>query len=417
MTTLNTETKRNSDTFKMTGCEYMLIDLANAYGLDKEVFSKRIEWAKANLDNLELLIMEADEPIMFAKATMVIRAIQKGSEISHMVELDATTSGVQIMSALTGCRRGALWTNLIDPETRRDCYTEVHKEMLKLLDGIECEITRSEAKEAVMCAFYGSVAEPIKIFGEDTDELNAFYEVLSTQLPGAYELLQDFKGLWNPYALNHSWTLPDGHKTMVNVMVDKSNQIEIDELDHHRFTFNYSENEGTERGVALAAHIIHSIDAYVVREVNARCNYNKVALESALRYINKIIEVRPTNIFERNTDMVISLSTIDRDNSRAIMDNMSTNDLIRLGDLIVNTLSKSRFEIVCIHDAYKCHPNYCNELRYHYREILAELAESDLLSQIFSEISGEEEHYSQVEGGMTKVEMSTAIRNSAYALC
>lgn len=56
-------------------------------------------------------------------------------------------------------------------------------------------------------------------------------------------------------------------------------------------------------------------------------------------------------------------------------------------------------------------------MRYWYKEVMAELAESDLLSHIFSEISGQEEVYENVRGGYTKTEMAALIRESEYGIC
>ena len=68
--------------------------------------------------------------------------------------------------------------------------------------------------------------------------------------------------------------------------------------------------------------------------------------------------------------------------------------------------------------SFVAHPNFCNALRFWYKEILAELAESDLLSQLFTQICGTEEHYDGVEGGYTKPEMAAIIReNCNYGLC
>jgi DNA-directed RNA polymerase len=41
---------------KFTGWQYLLIDCANHYGLDKEAYSSRIKWAEAHLDELESLL-------------------------------------------------------------------------------------------------------------------------------------------------------------------------------------------------------------------------------------------------------------------------------------------------------------------------------------------------------------------------
>lgn len=45
------------------------------------------------------------------------------------------------------------------------------------------------------------------------------------------------------------------------------------------------------------------------------------------------------------------------------------------------------------------------------------MAESDLLSHIFSEVSGQDETYENVRGGYTKTEMAALIRNAEYPIC
>ena len=47
------------------------------------------------------------------------------------------------------------------------------------------------------------------------------------------------------------------------------------------------------------------------------------------------------------------------------------------------------FEILTIHDSFWCHPNYVQNMRQNYLDILIEIADSDLLSDILSEITGE----------------------------
>ena len=76
-----------------TGIEYLAIDLANHYGLDKLVFEERIQWVKDNWSNLEAFADKADEPMLYKKAVMNIRRAAKGERTGHMVALDAACSG------------------------------------------------------------------------------------------------------------------------------------------------------------------------------------------------------------------------------------------------------------------------------------------------------------------------------------
>jgi hypothetical protein len=57
--------------------------------------------------------------------------------------------------------------------------------------------------------------------------------------------------------------------------------------------------------------------------------------------------------------------------------------------LIKETLARPSFEVIMIHDEFKCHPNYMNYLREVYRDILAELADSTVGQQIIGEVRGD----------------------------
>ena len=48
-----------------TPVEYLKLDLANNFGLDKENWDKRIDWFNQNEPNLEKLIDKAENPCEF----------------------------------------------------------------------------------------------------------------------------------------------------------------------------------------------------------------------------------------------------------------------------------------------------------------------------------------------------------------
>ena len=242
-----------------TGWQYLLIDAANHWGLDKELFETRIKWAEENLSKLDTpaFIEKADVKPLYIKAVMAIRKAQQGLPTGHLVGLDACCSGIQVMSALTGCYMGAKATGMIDPNVRADAYTKVTETMQATL-GLDFNVSRKDAKAALMTVMYGSKAKPIEIFGEDTPELNAFYEAAFKVAPGAWELLQDLLGSWQPFALKHSWKLPDGYDAVVKVMERKVARIEVDELDHSTFTYEFYENKGSRNGLSNVANVVHS---------------------------------------------------------------------------------------------------------------------------------------------------------------
>lgn len=217
---------------KFSGWEYLLIDVCNQWGGDKWTFDIRIKWATDNLHQLELLANDAETKPLYMKAVQAIRKAQAGLPTGHLVELDACCSGLQVLSAITGCVSGATMCGLVDPTVRADAYATVTELMNEELQeqNITVDIPRKQAKESTMTVFYGSKQKPIEIFGKDTPQLNAFYSTITTHAPGAWEALQDMLDAWQPYALKHEWVLPDGFESRVKVMKKKEVRIEVDEL-------------------------------------------------------------------------------------------------------------------------------------------------------------------------------------------
>lgn len=402
-----------------TGFEYLMIDCANHYGLDKELFETRIQWVKDNMDTLESHADKADKKPLFVKAVMAIRKAQAGIPTGHLVGFDATCSGIQVMSALTGCKAGAEATGLVDPNKRADAYTSCTELMNEILGGEGISVPRKKAKTALMTACYGSKAQPLKLFGEDTPEIAAFYAAAYKLAPGAWQLLQDLLASWQPYAKMHAWQLPDGYEAKVKVMADKETRIEVQELDGASFTHHYKENEGTKKGLANAANVVHSVDAYVLRNIHRRCNYNAELVQQAKELIEDALRDPQLGSPDKATSYYIDLYNrshmadvviLPYLNSKNVH-NLSHQHLESLLGIIYSMLKHKPFEVVTVHDEFKCHANYMNHLRQHYINIFAELAESTTLDMILSGIYGKQGKYEKLSD-----DLGDLIRQSNYAL-
>jgi len=255
---------------EFTGIEYIKIAIANAYGYDKLTWDKRLEWFDFTVTHgIDYFLKNAAEPLLMQKALNAYRDAIAGTPTGYIMGLDATASGIQILSALIGCEKGAAHTNLIDTGKREDAYKNVTAAMNKL---VTIDVSRRVMKNSVMTVMYGSKAEPKKAFGEDTPELDAFYATIQEEFPGACEAMNDIQSCWQGDALVHSWVMPDGHTVHVPVteMVDK--KIEVDELDHATFTHRAKVNTSQEYGVSLAANATHACDSYLVREMYRRAD-------------------------------------------------------------------------------------------------------------------------------------------------
>jgi len=246
-----------------TGTEYLKIDVANCFGLDKETWANRLAWVATNEANLEALDGSADAPILYRKAVRALRTVQRGEPTNHVMGLDATASGLQIMAALSGCFNTAESVNLINTGKREDVYGALAQYMSSL-PGIR--VDRARLKKPIMTVFYGSTEQPKSVFGEGP-ELVAFYKALQEKLTGAYGLMGLFQSYWQPTAEYHSWKLPDGHIAKVPVTQTIEKSLEIDEMDHMRFAYRATMLCPKAQSRALAANIVHSIDGWVVRQM------------------------------------------------------------------------------------------------------------------------------------------------------
>lgn len=78
---------------------------------------------------------------------------------------------------------------------------------------------------------------------------------------------------------------------------------------------------------------------------------------------------------------------------------------------MIRRAHKQGFVLLTIHDSFWAHPNYMNEVRDNYRQILAEISEMNLLDNILSQILGYE-----VEVTKQGPCIADEIRESEYAL-
>lgn len=395
--------------------QYLAIDIANHYGLDKLNYEDRINWVKAHINNLEDYIATAEEPLLYAKALNALREVQQGKLTNHSVAFDAVCSGLQIMSALMRCKRGCELTGLIDPDNRIDAYTSITTALNCKL-GSTAVYERKEVKNAIMTYLYGSIAVPLEVFGEEL--IDEFHATMAEQATGAVELLQILLNSWNSELDNHTWVLPDNHHAYcpVTVMTKKRINVEEPSLDFRWTpTMIYEIQEPQEKGLANAANVIHSIDAYILRSVVRRCNYNERLLKDFLEATDTYKEEE-----EQANDWVTERYNATRMPCISFVEHIWCNginhypeSLIRaLQSILSDVLEHEPFSVITIHDSFACHPNHMNVLRKHYNNVLADLSDSTILDDICSQLY-------QQEGKVSKCSnesISHLIRNANYGL-
>lgn len=393
--------------------QYLAIDVANHYGMDKELFETRIDWVKENLNHLGWLTPKADKPILFSKAVMALRDALAGKPSGHLIGLDACASGPQIIACFTGCYTSAMNVGLIDPDVRADLYTNVVGAMNMDLApgnkiGLGGDMTRAHVKDACVPFFYGSKAKPKEIFTEGSEAYNAFFSGMHRTLPGVIKAMEVMEGSWQKFALYHAWDMDDGYHVHAPVMDKVDTPIEVDELGGARFTHRFTTNQGSYTGTSLQANITHSTDGLVVREMSHRCNHDKGFLEDQMKLIEKHCKQADGVITSR--DYMPTLGRLEKINSKNIS-LYAENYLRQQYELIQRTMDRKSFEMVSVHDEFKCLANYGNELRQTYIDLMVEIAQSNMLQRIINQVRG-------TNGKLNKEsnDLAEYIKGSNYAL-
>ena len=377
---------------KFTGKQYLQIDIANSFGLDNVTWDERLAWFKKHENNLMDCLSLAKDPAAFYAGIQAWEAVQRGEPIGHTISLDATSSGLQILAALTGDRAAAELCNVVDYKgERRDGYTVIYNDMLDRLSNLGIDaggITRDDTKSAIMTGLYGSQAVPKEVFGEGI-QLQVFYESMGTLAPAAWELNMAFLNMWDPDALSHDWVLPDNFHVHIKVMDTVQETVQF--LNQPYDTFR-SVNQPTEEGRSLGANTTHSIDGMIVREISRRCNYD---VDKVLKVMEAAVHPSKggLGIGRPDDEMVKALwGHFERTGylSARILDhldlgNMGLVDQEEILDLI-NSLPEKPFTVLSVHDCFRCLPNYGNDLRQQYNLQLSMIARSTLLQDLLSQI-------------------------------
>lgn len=369
-----------------SGTQYLKIDLANNFGLDKEDWDTRLAWVDQNHDQLEELLPKAEEPAMYYAALQALKAAEARQPSGYLISLDATASGMQILSLLAGCEKTARLCNVVSTGHREDAYTNLYRAMVERM-GTIASIGRKDTKQAIMTAFFDSEAVPKQVFGSG-DQLDVFYRTMAEDAPGAWELKEAFHAFWNPNAMSNDWVLPDGFHVHIKVMGKIKEKVAFlgGEYQVERY-----ENRPTPEGRSLGANVTHSIDGMIVRELTRRCSYDPVKIHHLLGAVTSM-STSTTRPRDRKVQELWERAQRSGFLSARILDylddkNMGLVDaeaILRL----VHTFPKTPFEVLSVHDCFRVLPNYGNDLRQQYNRILAEIAGSNLLSYVLSQILG-----------------------------
>lgn len=236
---------------------------------------------------------------------------------------------------------------------------------------------------------------PRKSFGEGP-LLDLFYEIMQYVAPAAWDLNEAMVNFWNPEALSNDWVMPDNFHVKCKVMGTISEKVNFL---NEPFDVFYKENRPTETGRALGPNMVHSIDGMVVREITRRCDYNPERIALVRNLVAGFIEQRQTPKAKlSSSDRMVQILWKHYEESgylsSRIVEYLNTDNFHMVDKLVIaellSTFAPKPFKVISVHDCFRVHPNYGNEIRKQYIMQLHLIAKSKMLDYLLSQITGRE---------------------------
>lgn len=368
---------------ELTGTEYLLADIACKMDKknEKEHWDVRIAEGKKIVESDAIQTKKASNPIGLTAAIEAYKKTRNQQATGYALSLDAASSGLQLLSLLVSCPKS--WRLCGGDENILDAYTHIYGAM-----QVGNFLQRGEVKDCIMTALYGSTATPKSYFG---DKIEIFYETMEDEAPGAWDLNMGIQELWNAMDGNvYDWYLPDGFYACIETC-DKEDIPFIFYEEEYLVTQKVNQRPRFHKG--LGPNLIHSVDGMIVREMGRRCMFNPEKTVDLIHWITHNVRTKEKD--NHSTRMVKEIWEAYKQSgflTVRILDyllpcNLDLVDVDVIAKLLM-TLPDKPFDILAVHDCFRCHPNYGNDLRRQYNNILADINDSNMLTYITSQVLG-----------------------------
>ena len=312
--------------------------------------------------------LKDDEQYLKSVAVQALNSEKTGIFIGA----DASASGIQLMSVLRGCEKSAESVGLL---ADNDFYMLAEQESnLEVNEGMD---PRKVFKQCSMQHFYGGTKTPKRLLGESN--LPKFYQTLWELAPGCQMLLEELQMTYHAKEV-FSWTLPDGFQVSQPVLETKRVELSMPNYPEVTFGYAYKRLIAKDKGLEMAANVVHSVDGYVARELIYRAkqgglNIDRIALTQAYKAAGSYDD--SSTVFS-----LYKLNTVPKDKWAML----GKSFLKKAMDYAYKMVEMPEFDVISIHDDFKCHPNYLNWVKELYIEVLADIADSTLIKEIIEEI-------------------------------
>ena len=380
----------------LSAFQYVLSQVGSfVLGMDKSPFEDRIhavkEMAMDKLMSIAKDMTGTDQALAYQSLVMYKEVLTK-RQTRLFIFLDWCSSGASLLSALTRCEEGMKSCGVFNTTKPGNLYQEI-TELLNRQLGTN--LTRKEVKAFTVPFYYGGDANVKWALGEDN--VPAFHEVYSELLPGAYDFRNKGVDAWDESKDEYNWTMPDGYQVAVPVLSD-SELVTVDfnggsykchfKVKAPRPTYietsqnNYIRNHKTK---GLGAHVIHSTDALVLREMVGMAHMPRYKAEAVLRQTKKGYDA---DMAEDRTleHLLLAWENTNMPSVRWFYELSQFENAVTLPYELYNQLAElatklddAEFDMITIHDEFGCLPSHVNSMRKYANTVYANIYRSNLM--------------------------------------
>jgi hypothetical protein len=410
--------------------QYIMINLACLIlGADKVAFEERIELVKLSKTKLNSLIKEIKDPDDKALALMAYQQIleAKAGVIHTPCLMDWCSSGASILSAIMRdkigmCSCGVLDANGKSSKTPGNLYQVVTN---CLNETYGTSFTRLQVKGATLAFYYGGDKNVSDLMEGDEDKIQFYHRTYESCLPGAYAFRQAALDAWNSDAASYPFMAPDGYEIEVPVLGDSKAQhvtfsyptvgddgaryniqgnadvhFKVQEA-RPKYILSYRKLIRNNHTKGLGAHMIHALDAYILREIVRISKMPRARAIGILR--EKLDPITTTQGYLEGDSLAYTKEIENAVKAWEMMGVINTRILHLVADAkgvyqipmqmyqqlqeLVERLPEREFDVVHIHDEFGALPQFMNDLRRAANTVYANLYRGNVI-QYYNSVFG-----------------------------
>ena len=354
--------------------QWLAFQVATTYGRDKDTWDERQEWVMKNLTLISRVANDpircrpeweiAEEPWQFLAACeayyhCVLAHTRRMS--GHMIAIDATCSGLQILAGLAADRSTAELVNVLPSDRPQDAYKAV-AELSKpnIPKRIRPYWDRKATKRSVMTIPYNAkpysnrtyIRDALKVKGIDiekdelTQAVKAVREAMDTIVPGPMAVMKWIEsevssivraGLKKGVVILE-WETPSGFIVHQRLMKRNTQQLRLQLLGNCKINITTEDDEQVSvvrHKAATAPNLIHSLDASLLQMASEKFNAPIATIHDSvltratdMTRLSSLVRETYMNLFSNNNYLKDFAASIGAKTEPPIIGDLEPSDVI-----------------------------------------------------------------------------------------